>query len=48
MKQDFFKSHITINYTIKACFSTKKYTVTIQTRMKQIDNNVFLIFKGYW
>ena len=39
-----------------ACFSNKKYPVTIQTRTKQIVNTIFLMektrmnnfFKDYW
>ena len=35
--------HITFSNHIKACFSKKKYSVSIQTRPTQIENNVLLI-----
>ena len=34
---------ITVGNTIKVCFSYKKYPDTIQTRMAQIVNSIFLI-----
>ena len=34
---------ITFNYHIKSCFTNKKYSVTIQTRLIQIVNCIFKI-----
>ena len=36
---------MTFNDIIKTRFSSKKYTVLIQTRTKQIENSIFLIEK---
>ena len=34
---------ITFKNAIKTYFSDKKYTVSIQTRLTQIENNIFVI-----
>ena len=36
---------ITFNILIKACFSNKKYIVSIQTHSTQIENDIFLVEK---
>ena len=36
---------ITFNYPVKACFSNKKYLITIQTRPTQIVLSIFSIEK---
>ena len=42
-----FCIQITINNSFKACFSNKKYVISIQTRTTQIENNVFLGLIGF-
>ena len=41
----FFCIPITFNNPIKACFSNKKYRITIQARLIQIVKIIFLIEK---
>jgi hypothetical protein len=47
----FFCIPITLDNPIKACFSSKKYIVSIKKRIRQIENKVFLaektIFIGF-
>ena len=50
-KSCYFCSTITFNNHLKVCFSNKKYIVLMQTRLIQIESNLFRIFniilKGY-